>query len=49
MGSKHHLTRYIPRLPQTAAALHPLLKNTGKKTDWKTEHNLSFSNIPTLV
>ena len=26
MGSIHHLTRYIPNLAQTAAALRPLLK-----------------------
>ena len=32
MGSIHHLTRYIPKLAQTAAALRPLLKNT-EKTD----------------
>ena len=28
MGSIHHLTRYVPKLAQTAAALRPLLKNT---------------------
>ena len=26
MGSIHHLTKYIPKLAQTAAALRPLLK-----------------------
>ena len=26
MGSIHHLTRYIPNLEQTAAAMRPLLK-----------------------
>ena len=31
MGSIQHLTRYIPQLAQTAAALRPLLKNTEKK------------------
>ena len=30
MGSIHHLTRYIPKLAQNAAALRPLLKNTEK-------------------
>ena len=31
MGSIHHLTRYIPKLAQTAAALRPILNNTEKK------------------
>ena len=30
MASIHHLTRYIPNLAQTAAALRPLMKNTLK-------------------
>ena len=44
MGSIHHLTRYIPNLAQTAAALRPLLKNTVKKKslDWSSEHNTAF-------
>ena len=51
MGSKHHFTRYIPNLAQTAAALRPLLKNTEKKKplDWSSEHNTAFKNILKLV
>ena len=51
MGSIHHLTRYIPNLAQTAAALRPLLKNTlkNKPINWKPEHNTSFENIKKLV
>ena len=30
MASIHHLTRFIPNLAQTAAALRPLMKNTLK-------------------
>ena len=47
MGSIHHLTRYIPNLAKTAAALRPLLKNTEKRKplDWSTEHNTAFQNI----
>ena len=30
MGSIHHLTKYIPNLAQTAAALRPLLKKQRK-------------------
>ena len=30
IGSKHHLTWYIPQLAQTVAARRPLLKNKGK-------------------
>ena len=36
MGSLHHLTRYMPKLAQTAAALRPLLKHTQKKTNHLT-------------
>ena len=32
MGSIHHLSRYIPNLAQTAAALRPLLKKKTKQT-----------------
>ena len=51
MGSIRHLTRYIPNLAQTAAALRPLLKNTEKKKplDWSSEHNTAFKNILKLV
>ena len=51
MGSIHHLTRYIPNLAQTAAALRPLLKNIlkNKPINWKPEHNTSFENIIILV
>ena len=51
MVSIHHLTRYIPRLAQTAAALRPLLKNTEKNRplEWSTEHNTAFKNILKLV
>ena len=51
MGSKHHLTRYRPKLAQTAAALRPLIKNTekNKPIDWKSEHNTVFYNILKLV
>ena len=38
MGSIHHLTRYIPNLAQTAAALRPLLKKFEKKTDLSTDY-----------
>ena len=31
MGSIHHLTQYIPKLEETAAALRPLLKKQKKK------------------
>ena len=48
MGYIHHLTRYIPMLAQTAAALSPLLRNT-KKIEWKFEHNTTFSNILKLA
>ena len=46
MGSTHHLTRYIPKLAQTAAALRPLLKNIlkNKPIDWEPEHNTSFED-----
>ena len=51
MGTIHQLTRYIPKLAQTAAALRPLLKNTeqNKPFDWSTEHHTSFKNILKLV
>ena len=51
MGSKHHVTRYIPYLAQSAAALRPLLKNTDKhKTlDWSAEHETTFQKIKVLV
>ena len=51
MGSIHRLTRYIPKLAQTAAALRPLLNNTEKNEpiDWKSEHNTAFNNILKLV
>ena len=51
MGSINHLTRYIPKLAQTAAALRPLLKNTEKNRplEWSTEHNTAFENILKLV
>ena len=51
MGSKHHVTRYIPDLAQSAAALRPLLKNTDKhKTpDWSAEHETTFQKIKVLV
>ena len=51
MGSIHHITRYLPNLAQTAAALRPLLKNTEKNklTDWKPEHNTTFDSIIKLV
>ena len=51
MGSIHHLTRYIPNLPQTAAALRPLLKNAEKNRpiNWLPEHNSAFKNIIQLV
>ena len=51
MGSIHHLTRYIPNLAETAAALRPLLKNTGKNRplNWLPENNLAFKNILRLV
>ena len=51
MGSKHHLTRYIPNLAQTTAALRPLLKNTQKKKplDWSSELNTAFKNILKFV
>ena len=51
MGSIHHLTRYFPKLAQTAAALRPLLKNTEKNRPphWSTEHNTAFKNILKLV
>ena len=51
MGSIHHLTKYIPNLEQTAAALRPLLKNTEKNRpiNWLPEHNLAFKNILQLV
>ena len=51
MGSIHHLTRYIPKLAQTAAALRPLLRNTEKNRplEWSTEHNTAFNNILKLV
>ena len=51
MGSMHHLTRYIPNLAQTAAALRPLLKNAekNKPINWLPEHNSAFKNILQLV
>ena len=51
MGSIHHLTRCIPNLAQTAAALRPLLKNTlkDKPNNWKPGHNTSFEDIKKLV
>ena len=51
MGSIHYLTRYIPNLAQAAAALRPLLKNTGKNRliNWLPEHNLAFKMILQLV
>ena len=51
MGSKHRLTRYIPKLAQTAAALSLLLKITekNKPIDWKSEHNTVFHKILKLV
>ena len=51
MGSIHHLTSYITKLAQAAAALRSLLKNTEKKKplEWSTEHNTAFKNILKLV
>ena len=51
MGSIHHLTRYIPHLAQSAAALRPLLRNTDKhKTvDGSSEHETAFQKIKMLV
>ena len=51
MGSIHHLTGYIPKMAQTAAASRPLLKNTekNKKLDWSTERDTTFKNILKLV
>ena len=51
MGSINRLTKYIPNLAQTAAALRPLLNNTlkNKPINWKLEHNTSFENIKKLV
>ena len=51
VGSKHRLTRYLPKLAQTAAALSPLLKITekNKPIDWKSEHNTVFYKILKLV
>ena len=51
MGSIHHLTRYLPNLAQTAAALRALLQNTEKKKpiNWLPEHNSAFKNIIQLV
>ena len=51
MGSIHHLTRYIPHLAQAAAALRPLLKNTGKHKTliWSSEHDSAFHNIKKFV
>ena len=51
MGSIHHLTRHIPKLAQTAAALRPLLKTQKKNRplEWSTEHNTTFNNILKLV
>ena len=51
MGSMHHLTRYIPKLAQAAAALQPLLKNSEKNTpiNWLPELNLVFKNILQMV
>ena len=40
MGPMHHLTRYIPNLAQTAAALRPLLKNAEK-----TDPSTGYQNI----
>ena len=47
MGSIHHLTRNIPKLAQTTAALLPLLNK--KPLEWATEHNTIFKNILKLV
>ena len=51
MGSIHHLIRYIPNLAQTAADLHPMLKNTEKfkPNNWTPERNKAFSSIKKLV
>ena len=51
MGSMHHLTHYIPKLAQLAAALRPLLKSTekNKPIDRKLQHNTSLNNIIKLV
>ena len=51
MGSIHHLIRYIPNLAQTAADLHPMLKNTEKikPNNWTPEHYKAFSSIKKLV
>ena len=51
MGSIQHLTRYIPNLAHTAAALRSLLKTLKKirPLNWLPEHNLAFKNILQLV
>ena len=51
MGSIHYLTKYIPNLAQTGAALRPLLKNTEKNRpiNWLPEHNVAFKNIIQLI
>ena len=51
IGSIQHLTRYIPNLAQTAAALRPLMKNTlnKKSINWKPKQNTSFENLNKLV
>ena len=46
MGSIQHLTWYIPKLAQNAAALRPLLRKTEKKT---LEHNTTFKSKLNLV
>ena len=51
MSSIRHLTRYIPNLAHTAAAMRLLLKNTekNKPNNWKQEQNITFINIINLV
>ena len=51
MGSIHHLTRYIPKIAQTAAALRPLLKNTekNKPLNWSPEHSTASKKLLKLV
>ena len=51
MGSVHHLTRYIPKIAQIAAALRPLLKNTekNKPLNWSPELSTAFKNKLKLV
>ena len=51
MGFIHLLTRYIPKLTQTAAASYTLLNNTEKNKPivWKMEHNTALSTIIKFV